>query len=84
MVITIWYFARIKEALDCAQERLPVPEEVETIADLQEHLAGRGESWRKTLLDDKVLVAVNQAVASRQTTIADEDEVAFFPPVTGG
>lgn len=84
MAVDIWYLARIKEALACDHEELELSEGIETVQDLVHWLSERGEIWRRTLLDDKVLVAVNQAVASMHTIIADEDEIAFFPPVTGG
>ena len=44
----------------------------------------RGEPWREALTDERLLVAVNQEVGDRQTAVADGDEVAWFPPVTGG
>ncbi|MGQ9426101.1 molybdopterin converting factor subunit 1 [Gilvimarinus sp. F26214L] len=84
MAVNIWYFARLREALDCQQERLELDADIQTIEDLLAVLCKRGEQWQKALQDETVLVAVNQAVASLQTTIADEDEIAFFPPVTGG
>lgn len=84
MVVNIWYFARIREALDREQEQLELEQSIETVQDLVDWLSERGEVWRKTLQDEKVLVAINQTVASMQTTISDEDEIAFFPPVTGG
>lgn len=84
MAVTIWYFARIKEAVDCDRESLQLRDDVDTVADLVDVLSERGEHWRKALKEDKVLVAINQAVASMHTALADDDEVAFFPPVTGG
>jgi molybdopterin synthase sulfur carrier subunit len=84
MLVDIWYFARIKEAVDCEQEKLELPDRSMTVRDLVDRLSQRGENWRKALNDDNVLVAVNQTVASMQTTIAEGDEIAFFPPVTGG
>lgn len=84
MAVTIWYFARIKEAVDCDRETLQLQDDVDTVADLVNFLSERGERWRKALKDEKVLVAINQAVASMNTAVSDEDEIAFFPPVTGG
>lgn len=84
MLVDIWYFARIKEAVDCEQEQLEMPDGSVTVRDLVDRLSQRGENWRKALNDENVLIAVNQTVASMQTTIAEGDEIAFFPPVTGG
>lgn len=84
MLVDIWYFAGIKEAVGCEQEKLELPDSATTVRDLVDYLSQRGENWRKALNDDNVLVAVNQTVASMQTTVAEGDEIAFFPPVTGG
>lgn len=83
-MVTIWYFAGIREAVGCTKESLTLEDDVDTVSDLVEQLSERGEPWRKALKDDKVLVAINEAVASMQTRLSDEDEIAFFPPVTGG
>lgn len=77
MAVTIWYFARIKEAVDCEKESLQLQDDVDTVSDLIDLLSERGERWRKALKDDKVLVAINQAVASMHTGLSDEDEIAF-------
>ncbi|MFA6700706.1 MAG: MoaD/ThiS family protein [Thiomicrospira sp.] len=48
-------------------------------------LAERGEHWRETLLENRsIQVAVNHDIAHRDTELKAGDEVAFFPPVTGG
>ncbi len=44
----------------------------------------RGEAWAATLADPGVRVAVNAELVARDTPLADGDEVAFLPPVTGG
>lgn len=84
MQVKIWYFASIREAVNCEQEELQLPDEKTTVGNLVNRLSERGEQWSKALHDKSLLVAVNQAVASMETTIADGDEIAFFPPVTGG
>lgn len=84
MAVTIWYFARIKEAVNCEKETLQLPDEVESVDDLVNWLSLRGDAWNKALNEGKVLVAINEAVASRHTMLSDEDEIAFYPPVTGG
>lgn len=84
MRVNIWYFARIKEAVGCEQEQLDLPDSKTTVGDLVNALSDRGDRWQKALRDKSLLVAVNQAVASMETVIAEGDEIAFFPPVTGG
>lgn len=84
MAVTIWYFASIKEAINCEKESVQLPDNVESVEDLVNWLSERGENWRKVLQEGTVLVAINDAVASKQTMLSDEDEIAFYPPVTGG
>jgi sulfur-carrier protein len=83
--ITVLYFARLREAFGIERERLPLPPSVQTVGALREHLRGRGGVWETELAAARpVRVAVNQDMASAATALAAGDEVAFFPPVTGG
>ncbi|MDP1757958.1 MAG: molybdopterin converting factor subunit 1 [Pseudohongiella sp.] len=83
-MLTIQYFASIREALGQSSEQLSLPEGVSTVAELTQHLALRGQHWM--MLDDntQVLIAVNQRVADRSAILHGNEEVAFFPPMTGG
>ena len=84
-MITILYFARLREALGISGEELELPAEVTTVAGLMAWLAARDEAWRQEFHGCKPLrAAVNQALATNSALIKDGDEVAFFPPVTGG
>ena len=83
-MIKVLYFARFRDALNCAEEKLQITDEITSVAKLASLLAERGDIWRETLNSGKVLVAINQEVADFNTEICDGDEVAFFPPVTGG
>ncbi len=52
---------------------------------LRELLRARGSAWTQELAADRaVCIAVNQEMAEPETVLRDGDEVAFFPPVTGG
>ncbi len=83
--ITILYFARLKEAFGRASERFALPQSVDTVGGLREHLRTRGGSWETELADTKpVRVALNQEMAAPAARLSPGDEVAFFPPVTGG
>lgn len=83
--ITILYFARLKEAFGCASEHLTLPQCVSTVGALREHLRARGGAWETELTAGKpVRVAVNQEMAVPGAPLSPGDEVAFFPPVTGG
>lgn len=82
-MITVLFFAQLREALGCEQLELEAGN-VFTVAQLQSQLQARGENWQKALGDERVLVAVNQSMAKPDTPVGDGDEVALFPPVTGG
>ena len=84
MNITVLYFAGLREALQCASENLAVPAGVATIGQLRAHLAARGEGWGALATARNLRAARNQTMATADTAIADGDEIAFFPPVTGG
>jgi molybdopterin synthase sulfur carrier subunit len=84
-MITILYFARLREALGTASEQIALPAGVRDLESLRELLRSRGDAWAEELADGRpVRAAVNQDMAFGDTRIADGDEIAFFPPVTGG
>lgn len=79
------YFASLREALDSDKEQLTLPENIGTIAQLKDFLAQRGGQWAASFTaDTALLVSVNQQMANETSVINDGDEIAFFPPVTGG
>ncbi len=82
---TIHYFASIREKLGLASEELELPAQVDTVSALVELLVEQhGSQWEEVLNSTSVLVAVNQSVAKFASSVKDGDEIAFFPPVTGG
>lgn len=83
-MIKVLYFARLKDTLNCGEEQLDHSTAVDTAEKLLSTLKERGAPWRDALDNSQLLVAVNQTIASPETPIQDGDEVAFFPPVTGG
>jgi molybdopterin synthase sulfur carrier subunit len=84
-MIKLLFFARLREDLGTAAEEVALPAGVTTVAGLRAHLIGRGGAWAAALADGKALrVAVNHDMAEATTAIKPGDEVAFFPPVTGG
>ncbi len=82
-MITLLYFARYREALGLEKEQLEFIQDCK-LQQLLQQLKDRGEPWTSTLADNKLLMAVNQTIADPQQLLCDGDEVAFFPPVTGG
>ncbi len=83
--LTILYFAWLRERIGVSQEELPLPDGVETVAALVDYLSLRGPGHAAAFQNRKtVRCAVNQEFADPSTQIRPGDEVAFFPPVTGG
>ena len=79
------YFAWVRQKIGRSEEELAVPESVSTVRSLVEFLRRRGAGYEAAFHDPKLLkCAVNQEHASFDSKLAPNDEVAFFPPVTGG
>ena len=84
-MLNIQYFASIREALDRSEEQLELPASVATVDQLIAHLLQLNPHFKAVFNGkDKILVAVNQTVADKNCLLSDNDEVAFFPPMTGG
>lgn len=85
MKVKLLYFAALSEQLGTRGEDLEVSQAVTTVAGLRTLLMARGGAWQAALAQGKALrVAVNQDIAQPTTPVRPGDEVAFFPPVTGG
>jgi len=83
--IRIVYLARLREAFASSGESLALAGDGTTVADVLDALRSRGGAWSIELATGRALrVAVNHALASPATRVRDGDEVALFPPVTGG
>ena len=81
--INLRYFAKVRETLGKGQETYQT--KAATVAELRVELAAQGGVYAEALKEGQVLrTAVNQYMVAEDTTISAGDEVAFFPPVTGG
>ncbi len=79
------YFAWVREKTGLSGEEISLPAEVNTIAQLIDWLVARGDNYQAAFADLKVIrVALNQQYVKFDSPVSDGDEVAFFPPVTGG
>lgn len=84
-MVTILYFARLRESLGKSSEQLELPVTVRDIGGLRALLASRGGPWVEELgAGRNVRAAVNQTMARGEEPVKNGDEIAFFPPVTGG
>ena len=84
-MLNIQYFASIRETLDRSDEELQLPANVNSVQTLIDYLLGANPHFETVFnKDSKVLVAVNQTVVGRSHPLSENDEVAFFPPMTGG
>jgi molybdopterin synthase sulfur carrier subunit len=84
-MIQLRYFASLREELGTGAEQIELPVGVEDLSGLAAHLKGRGGVWAVAFdLQRTLMMARNQEAANPSTPLADGDEIAFFPPVTGG
>lgn len=83
-MIKLLYFAALREKLGTAGESLELPAGVADVGGVLALLAQRGGEWASLAAVKNLKSAVNQEMARNSTPVKDGDEVAFFPPVTGG
>ena len=81
-MIKVLFFAQVRELVNT--DSLTLEGSFENVAALRAHLAAQGERWALALDESKLLAAVNQTLVEFSHPLTAEDEVAFFPPVTGG
>ena len=85
MKVRLLFFASLRERLGASGEELEIPSSVQTVGALREHLCARGAAWSEVFAPNRnVRAAVNQDMVQPGAAIKSGDEVAFFPPVTGG
>ncbi|WP_257264681.1 MoaD/ThiS family protein [Endozoicomonas sp. ONNA2] len=83
-MIKVRFFASFREKLDCEQLTLEEGEYASLLSALKSQLANKGEAWREVMISERTLVAINQTMTRQDVTLQPGDEIAFFPPVTGG
>ena len=81
-MIKVLFFAQVRELV--GTDSLTLDSAPGTVEGLRQQLAARGDRWALALEEGKLLAAVNQTLVEAAHPVADGDEVAFFPPVTGG
>lgn len=85
MQISVLYFASLRDGVGMESEKLELAAESASVKDVRDALIARGEPWASAFRNlRRVRAAVNQEMAADDAAVKDGDEVAFFPPVTGG
>lgn len=82
-MLRVLYFAKLSDELGTKGEALEWQDNFITINDVKNVLIQRGTPWDSTLEGD-IMHALNHQIVQPEHRIADGDEIAFFPPVTGG
>lgn len=85
MNIQLRFFASVREKLGMSEQKVVLPEDVNTVGEVRSWLVARGDVWAEVLAPGRTLrMAYNQQMCEPDTRISEGAEVAFFPPVTGG
>ena len=83
-MIKVLFFAGLREALGVGSESLDLAAGIGTVGALRDTLAARGEPWSALATTKNLRAAVNQQMVGLDAPLKAGDEVAIFPPVTGG
>ena len=83
-MLQLRYFASLRESLGIGDEQIELPDGIHDLPGLTRWLQARNENWASTLADSRLHVAINQEIVKADAPVMDGDEVAWFPPVTGG
>ncbi|MGV6852508.1 MAG: molybdopterin converting factor subunit 1 [bacterium] len=84
-MIKVLFFARLREELGVGEEQLELNEQLSDIKSLLILLRQRDESFATALgAEKRLMFSINQDLVDEAAHISDGDEVAIFPPVTGG
>jgi molybdopterin synthase sulfur carrier subunit len=83
--MTLLYFAWVRQKIGHGEEQIALPENVKTVAQLADHLRKRGSGYQDVFADmTRLRASVNQEHVGFDAPVSANDEIAFFPPVTGG
>lgn len=82
-MINVLFFAQLREQLGCDNLTIQAADNM-TVATLKSVILEANPQWQAFFADRPLLSAVNQTLVDENTALTDNDEVAFFPPVTGG
>jgi len=83
-MIKVVFFAALREQLNCAELSLNADDSTNSIAKVKQLLVEQNPQWQETFNNASLLSAVNHEMVDNAHPVKAGDEVAFFPPVTGG
>jgi len=83
-MLKVLYFASLRERLGMEQESLALPANRTVAGVIDALISVHGDLWQQALKGEPILTAVNLEMCDVAQSVEDNDEVAFFPPVTGG
>ncbi len=81
-MLKVLFFAQTRELIGI--DEIVLEQDFATADALREHLSQKGDKWALALEKGKLLVAINQTLMPLESAVKSGDEIAFFPPVTGG
>ncbi|MCW9698261.1 MULTISPECIES: molybdopterin synthase sulfur carrier subunit [unclassified Avibacterium] len=81
-MIKVLFFAQTRELIGV--DEIEVTGKFANAEALRQHLSAKGDKWALALDKEKLLVAINQTLSNLESAVQNGDEIAFFPPVTGG
>jgi len=82
-MINVHFFAALREQLKCNEIKLNVASPI-TVKQAKQLLVEMHPNWQQFLLNNSLLTAVNHELVEEDYVVNLHDELAFFPPVTGG
>ena len=83
--MNILYFSWIKDKLGKAKENITVDQNIKSVAELITFLESKDETYKEVFKDmSSIRVSINMETANMDDPISINDEIAFFPPMTGG
>jgi molybdopterin converting factor subunit 1 len=83
-MVQLCFFASLRETLGVGVEQIELPDGINDISALTEWLQARNDTWQAALGNAQLRVALNHTIVTPGHPVRDGDEVAWFPPVTGG
>ena len=84
-MITVLFFAKLREDLDCESLQVEHDSGIQTIRDIIARIHDHhGQAFAEKISAEGIVTAVNQVIVKNNVLVSDGDEIAFFPPVSGG